>query len=133
MDTGVSRDPSAAPVPASGPEAAGRSPLARATAIFVRPGNAWVGLRERAQWWFPFLLVLAVTLAGSVLLYRRAQLPAMMDAMEEQVANGPMTADQMQRIEDFYGGPAGPAVTVRAGAGLVALLTLPVALLRWVG
>ncbi|HEY2954607.1 MAG TPA: YIP1 family protein [Candidatus Eisenbacteria bacterium] len=129
METSALRDPAA---PAA-PEPGNLTPLARAVAIFVRPSQAWVGLRDRAQWWLPMLVVLVVAVLGSVLIYQRAQLPTMLQAMEDQVANGQMTAEQVQRIEDFYGSPAGVAVTVGAGTVWIAVLTFLMALLVWFG
>jgi len=129
METSPSLDPTAAPAPEPG----GLSLFQRTIAIFARPAEAWVGLRDRARWWFPMLLVLLTTVFGSVLLYGRAQLPSMLEAMEEQVASGQMTAEQMQRIEDFYNGPAGLMVTVGAGTVWIVLLTFLVALLLWFG
>ena len=36
------------------------SPAARMVRIFVRPAEAWEGLRERGQWLFPLLLGLVL-------------------------------------------------------------------------
>src|SRR5215813_7591843 len=99
--------PAAAPSAEPGPSSA----IERAIAIFVRPAAAWGGLGERAQWWIPMVAVLIVTLIGSVLIYHRAQIPTIIDAMEEKVSSGQMTAEQLQRIEDFYSGPVGVAIT----------------------
>ena len=85
--------PAVAPVGAPSAEPGSPSPIQRAIAIFVRPAAAWGGLRERSQWWIPMLGVLLVTLVGSVLIYHRAQIPTIMDAMEEKVSSGQMTAD----------------------------------------
>jgi hypothetical protein len=120
---GASVAPSAAP--------ARLPPLRRAFAIFVRPATAWEGLSERAQWWMPLLLVLVVTLAGSALIYRRAQVPTILDAMEEKVSSGQMTPEQLQRIEGFYTGPAGLLFTLGAGTVWLTLLPFLVALLVW--
>jgi len=123
----------AAAAPAVGPatEPGSLSPLARAVAIFVRPAAAWGGLRERGQWWIPMLAVLLLTLLGSALLYHRAQLPTILDAMEERVSSGQMTAEQLQRIEDFYGGPAGLAITMGMTAVSLAAIPFIIALLVW--
>jgi len=107
------------------------SPLQRAIAIFVRPAAAWDGLKERAQWWIPFLTVLVLTLVGSALIYHRAQLPTILEKMEERVANGDMTADQLDRIESFYNGPAGVALMLGATAVSLGALPFLVALLVW--
>ena len=102
--------PAVAPVGAPSAEPGSPSPIQRAIAIFVRPAAAWGGLRERSQWWIPMLGVLLVTLVGSVLIYHRAQIPTIMDAMEEKVSSGQMTAEQLydslitatQAADDYY-------------------------------
>lgn len=127
MEPSISHERTAAPAAAS-PDL---SPFQRAAAIFVRPAAAWTGLRERTQWWFPLLLVLFVTLLGSGLLYPRAYLPDMLQAMEDRIASGELTAEQMQKIEEFYQGPAGIGFSVGAGTVALALITFLVALLVW--
>lgn len=107
------------------------SPFQRAVLVFVRPGTAWAGLRERSQWWFPFLLVPIVNLLGAGLTYYRAQLPAMLEAMEERVANGEMSAEQLQAVERIYGGPTGMMITVGSVIVVMVLLTLLIGLLLW--
>ena len=107
------------------------SPIQRAIAIFFRPAAAWDGLKERAQWWIPLLVVLVLTLAGSALIYHRAQLPTILEAMEERVTNGDMTADQLDRIEAFYNGPAGVALMLGTTAVSLGALPFLVALLIW--
>jgi len=125
--------PSDSPEPPAAPSAAPEhlSPIQRANAIYVRPAAAWDGLRERAQWWFPFLLVLILTLLGSALIYHRAQLPTILEAMEERVTNGEMTADQLDKIEGFYNGPAGVALMLGTTAVSLGALPFLVALLVW--
>ena len=107
------------------------SPIQRAVAMYVRPGSAWGGLREHAQWWFPLLLVMLVNLAGSTLTYHRAQLPTILEAMEEQVASGEMTSQQMEQIEGFYSGPMGLAITASVATVWSAILLFVMALLTW--
>ena len=123
--------PAVAPVGAPSAEPGSPSPIQRAIAIFVRPAAAWGGLRERSQWWIPMLGVLLVTLVGSVLIYHRAQIPTIMDAMEEKVSSGQMTAEQLQRIEDFYSGPAGLAITIGTTGVSLAAVPLIIGLLIW--
>ena len=107
------------------------SPLQRAIAIFLRPAAAWDGLTGRAQWWIPFLLVLIVLLAGAAITYQRVQLPTILDTMQERVSSGEMTQEQLQRIEDFYTGPAGLAVMLGSLALSFAVIPFVVALLIW--
>lgn len=121
----------AVPPAASAAEPAALSPIQRTVAIFVRPASAWVGLREQAQWWFPLLVVMLVNLAGSSLTYHRAQLPTILESMEERVANGEMTAQQMEQIEGFYSGPTGLAITATVATLWGAILLFVMALLNW--
>jgi hypothetical protein len=122
--------PSESPeAPAAAP--ARLSPLQRTIAIFVRPAAAWDGLKERAQWWFPLLVVLVLTLAGSALIYHRAQLPTILEAMEERVANGDMPPEQLDRIESFYNSPAGIAIMLGTTAVSLGALPFLIALLIW--
>jgi hypothetical protein len=107
------------------------SPLQRAIAIFVRPAAAWDGLTGRAQWWIPFVIVLVVLLAGAAITYQRVQLPTILDTMQERVSSGEMTPEQLQRIEDFYTGPAGLAVMLGSLAVSFAVIPFVVALLIW--
>jgi hypothetical protein len=113
--------------------AIGPPPIQRCIAIFTHPADAWAGLRERAQWWFPVVVLMIVTLGGSALLYHRAQLPTMFETMEEQVANGQMSADQLEKIEAFYAGPVGLSLTVGIGAVWFLASTVVAALLVWFG
>ena len=83
-----SPEPSAAPV--AGP--ASLSPVQRAIATFTRPGVAWEGLKERGQWWIPYLVVLIVTVAGYAIIYQRAQLPTILDAIEARDARAAETS-----------------------------------------
>lgn len=125
--------PSESPEPTAahgaGPESP--SPFQRAVAVFVRPAAAWEGLSERAQWWFPFLLVLVVTVLGSAVIYQRAQLPTIIEAMEERVGSGEMTSEQLERIEAFYTGSAGLAVMLGTTAVSLAAMPFVIALLVW--
>lgn len=118
---------------ASAPDAPSLPPLQRAIAIFARPADAWGGLRERGQWWFPLVLTLAVTAIGSLLLYQRAQLPTMLEALDNQVANGQMPAEQLEKIENFYAAPAGLAITVGIGTVSYGLIVLVMGLVVWFG
>jgi hypothetical protein len=118
----------------SAPDPGDVSLLARTVAIFVRPAQAWAGLERRAQWWFPLLLVVLITCLGSVLLYRRAQLPTMLEAMDDKVAAGEMTTEQLQKIEDFYGGPMGVGLIAGVGSLVsIVVITLLVAVVVWFG
>jgi hypothetical protein len=126
-------DPSDFPESAVAPTAAppDLSLLQRAALIFVRPAAAWTGLRERAQWWFPLLLLLLVTVLGSGILYSRAYLPDMLEAMEDRIASGELTAEHVQKIEEIYRGPAGVGFSLGAATVAIVVITFLVALLVW--
>src|SRR5262245_36295200 len=81
--------------------------LQRTAAIFARPTQAWSGLRERVQWWFPMLVVMAFGGLLAAVLHRRAILPMVTAQWRDQVANGQISAEQVQRMESFFGSPAG--------------------------
>ena len=98
--------------------------LQRTVAIFVRPASAWGGLQSRAQWWFPFLVMLLVSICFSLLLYHRAILPMIQDSWDQAVADGKMTAEQVDRASAFMSGPAGIGIST-----VQTLIVLPVILL----
>src|SRR6266487_2065563 len=122
-----------AEVAAAAAESQPLSPLARMVAIFARPTHAWTGLRGRAQWWIPLLVVVAVTCAGTALLHRRAILPMMTEQWDQQVADGNMPAEQADKMEAFFSGPAGLAIMVGQQAIGVPIFTLFAGLLVWFG
>lgn len=125
--------PSESPEPSAAPVAglASLSPVQRAIAIFTRPAAAWDGLAQRGQWWIPFLIVLVVTVGGYAFIYQRAQLPTILDAIEERVSSGDMTADQLHSIEAFYSSPAGMALMMGITAVTFAAMPFVIALLVW--
>ncbi len=123
--------PDAAPVPAHAEP--GLSPLQRAVAVFTRPASAWGGLEARAQWWFPMLVLLVVSLAFSAALHQRAMVPMMVDSWEEAVADGRMTAVQVDRMESFMSGPTGLAITMVQQLIALPVILLFTALLVWFG
>ena len=109
------------------------SPLARSVAMFTRPAQAWVGLRERAQWWFPMVLMVAFAALSSALLFDRALMPMLTEGWERQVANGQMPPEQLEHIQQFFAGPAGRAFLIGQQAVGFPLITLVIALLIWFG
>ena len=92
------------------PAAPGPGPWARVAAVFVRPAQAWDGLESRALWWLPMLLSAVVTSVTMMLVYERSYLPMMTEGMERQVADGQMSAQQLERTEAFFAGPVGRAI-----------------------
>jgi hypothetical protein len=109
------------------------SPMARAAAVFTRPTRAWDGLRERAQWYWPMLVVVVIAALTSFVLHERAVVPMILDGMEQQVADGQMPAAQLERMEAFFTSPAGMAITVAQQVILLPLMTFIIALLVWFG
>ena len=105
----------------------------RAVAVFFKPAEAWTGLREQVQWWFPMLLLAIIGALIAAVLQHRAVLPMLTDAWQEQVANGNMQADQAQRMEDYFSGPMGMAWTVGQQFVLVPVITAIMGLLVWFG
>lgn len=105
----------------------------RALAVFVRPENAWRGLEQRPQWWFPMLVCAAVQCAVMLPLYERAYLPMYYEQLDAQIASGaidPAAADKAQQVMES--GVMGPVVAGTAGL-MSALTTFGMALLVWVG
>jgi len=113
---------SAAPAPAA--EEHSLSVWQRTVAVFVNPAKAWGGLNTRAQWWFPFVLMLVVSICFTLLLYHRAILPMIQDSWDQAVADGKMTAEQVDRASAFMGGPAGIGISL-----VQTLIVLPIILM----
>lgn len=105
----------------------------RTVAVFFKPGQAWTGLRQQLQWWFPMLLLGLFAAGVAAALHHRALLPMLADAWQEQVTNGNMQADQAQRMEDYFRGPMGMAWTVGQQFVLVPVVTAIMGLLVWFG
>jgi hypothetical protein len=122
--------------PASGAETVPTrtlSPIARAVAIFVRPAQAWDGLQDRVQWWFPMLLMVAITIGFSVLLYDRAVVPMMTDRWDDQVQSGAMTSAQADQAAAMMKSPAATAMGAGSQGVIIAIWIAVVALVLWFG
>jgi len=105
----------------------------RVVAIFARPTEAWSGLRERAQWWFPLLIVL-LTSAGTVfLVYDQAIVPMMVSQWESMVEAGKMSPEQLEGAQQFMTSPVGKVVAVVQQVIILGLVQLLIALLIWFG
>lgn len=109
------------------------SPLQRLVAVYARPANAWGGLKERAQWWFPLLVTVIVSVASLLALYDRAMIPMITEQWDEQVAAGNMTSEQVDRMTAFMEGPTGKMVFLGQQVVMIPVLTLVAALLVWFG
>jgi hypothetical protein len=104
--------------------------IARTIAVFVRPAHAWNGLERHVQWWFPMLVVSLAVAAFSLVLHDRVMVPMSLSGMEQQVADGKMSAQQLEDAERFFSGPAGRAfltvwtVIVTAAMTFIAALAM---------
>jgi hypothetical protein len=105
----------------------------RAIAVYTRPADAWGGLKERPQWWFPLLIMLLVSVASTALLYNRALLPTMVERWETQVSSGQIQPDQLDKMEQFMRSPAGLLIGVIQQVIFFPLVTFASALLVWLG
>lgn len=115
------------------PEEPSLSLIERTIAVFARPTRAWGGLRERAQWWFPVLLLIVVSVGITLVLHQRALIPMMTEAWDQQVADGNMNAEQVDRMVEFMSGPAGMAITAVQQTIAIPLVVLLTALVVWFG
>lgn len=84
----------------------------RTIAVFARPNQAWGGLRERAQWWFPLVLLIVVSLTSSTLIFQRAIVPMIEDSIDRQVASGQIAAAQADQVVEMMSGPFGLVMNV---------------------
>ena len=105
----------------------------RVAAIFARPARAWAGLDRSAQWWFPLLIMMIASGVSGALLHQRALVPMLTEQWEQQVQDGRLPAEQMDRMQQFFASPAGFAVTVGQQILFIPIVTLLVALLIWFG
>lgn len=107
--------------------------LDRAVAVFVRPAQAWSGLPERVQWWFPVLVMVMVGACSTALLYKRAIVPTQLDTYERQVASGQLTPEQMNQARQFFDSPAGLVFILGTQVVLQPVLLFTIGLLIWFG
>lgn len=129
MESTLPADAGLASTPGGSP-----SLIGRAIAIFVRPTQAWVGLKERVQWWFPFLLLVLLTAVSTWFLHDRAIAPMVLDQMEQQVADGQMPRENYEQMERFFTSNLGRGISVLQQAIIVIpILMLLTALVVWFG
>ncbi|MBI5168964.1 MAG: YIP1 family protein [Candidatus Eisenbacteria bacterium] len=110
--------------PPSAPAGVRLSPLERARRVFVSPSTAWEGLEEQVQWWIPMVLLTLVTVGLFFLLYQRAYLPMMLDQLDQQVVNGQLPAEQVDRMEQVYSGVPAQLMIMATQVIAVVLITL---------
>lgn len=104
----------------------------RAAAVFARPAGAWSGLARRGQWWFPLLVSILVTLAGTLLIYDRAMLPTQLAEIERQVETGQIPAEALAGVQEQVASPLSRGIALVSIVVAVPLMTLVFALLPWV-
>ena len=104
----------------------------RAVAVFARPAEAWIGLERRAQWWFPLLVAVLVSVAGTLVVYQRAIVPSQLEQFERQVEAGQLPAEAMVRIEEQVASPVSMGFALGAIVVAVPVMTCVFALLPWI-
>jgi hypothetical protein len=109
------------------------SPWRRAVLVFTRPSQAWEGLKEHPQWWFPMLVMILVSILVSIVLYDRAIVPMVIEGWERQVANEQMTSQQLDQMVQFMESPVGKVVSVAQQVIGVPIILFFTALLMWFG
>ena len=107
------------------------SPFQRAIAVFTRPTAAWTGLERHAQWWFPLIIMIVFAACFSAVLHDRALMPMLSDQWEQAVSDGKMTAQQVDKMEQFMSGPAGKAIAVGQQVIAWPIIMLISALVVW--
>ena len=107
--------------------------LQRFAAIFGRPTAAWSGLRERAQVWFPMLVVAIANTATIGAVYRRAFLPMITAQWDSKVESGAMSPESYDHVVSFMSGPAGRAIFTVQPFIMSILLLLGLAAAVWFG
>lgn len=106
----------------------------RAVAVFIRPNDAWGGLHGRAQWWFPVLVLVVVSLTSSSLIFQQAIVPMIEDSIDRQVAAGQIAPQQADQVVEMMSGPFGLVMNVVAPIVIVLpIVILITALMIWFG
>lgn len=110
------------------------SPVTRMVRVFVRPADAWDGLREKGQWLFPLVLGLAVWLGLQAAAYDHVTLPMMFEQWSEAVANGQMEPTQEASLTKFFTeSPAARWIVLGQQVIVWPILLLLQALVVWFG
>jgi hypothetical protein len=120
------------PLTATAPSEPTMSIWSRSVAMFTRPAQAWAGLERKGQWWFPLVLSVLVTLAGTGLTYQRAMVPTQLAQIDRQVEAGQIPPEALDRIERQVSSPASMAITLASIAVVLPLMTLALAVVPWV-
>ena len=109
------------------------SVLDRAVAVFARPTQAWVGISERSQVWFPILISTLLSMAFVVVLYQRAFVPAYHSQYGAMVEAGRMSAEQAEHAEEVMSGPLGILFVLVPATVFPPIMLLLIALVMWFG
>jgi hypothetical protein len=123
---------SSAEVPAASPIVP-LSPWQRAAAVFARPASAWSDLGTRTQWWFPMTLMALAGAVFTLVLHERAILPMITQRWEQMVDSGQLSPEQLERMSEGLGGPAGLAISVAQQFIAWPIILFALALLVWFG
>jgi hypothetical protein len=107
--------------------------FARALLVFTNPARAWEGLRERAQWWFPLLIVMVLACASATLLYDRAIVPMQLEQIDRQVQDGQIPAERVDAIEAQMTHPVVKGIGIAMQGVTYLVITLVTALVVWFG
>jgi Yip1 domain len=126
----VTVDPQAVPSPL--PDMPSMSLVERLVAIFARPSQAWGGLREQGQWWFPMLVSVAILTLTTAFTYDRAFLPMMTEQFQQQVAEGQIAPEKADEMMTFFAGSAGKAINIGVQVIVVPVMALIMAVGIWV-
>jgi len=103
----------------------------RSVAVFVRPGQAWTGLQDHVQWWFPFLIIFTISILSGFLLHERALIPMLSDTWDQQVSSGQLTPDRVDKMLEFMRSPLGICFAVGQQGIVIAIVTFVTALVIW--
>ena len=107
------------------------SPVTRMVRVFVRPADAWEGLRERGQWLFPLLVGLVLWVGLQAAAFDRVTVPMMFDQWSNAVANGQMEPTQEAELTKFFLSPAARWIVLGQQTLVWPILLMLQALVVW--
>lgn len=109
------------------------SPWERAAAIFTKPASAWSGLRDRAQWFWPVILIVLVNVSAVAIMYDRVIVPAQLERIDQQIESGQLPPESAERIEAQMTSPAAKFMGIGAQLIVLPLMYLLMAAVAWFG
>ncbi len=86
------------PVEAVAPVVPGPSLGARTLRVFARPFQAWEGLEQRSQWWFPVVVACLFQAALTLALYDQVMVPTAMESLRPKIEAGQISEAQAEAI-----------------------------------